>query len=575
MNILKEYFVVFCVLLLAVCLRYINIEKHGLAGDEKYSLFVSQFVAYEGNNQQNSVRNPNTPYFTPKQFWSEKSITDFYDAIARIDTGNGAAYTFSLHYWSNLFGNTDGQLRLYSLFFNILTVVLIFYFSKKHFKSTKIAFIALFLATISPFYVAYSQVARNYAMLFFFSLLASHLLLLWLQTQHTKRYFYLVLYGISALICELCHVATFPLFMIHGLFILLYERSWRNVLHFGVAMLIPFFGGLAWLNTEGGKWLFDYVSNSTRVYNDMARNHPDDYLSVATLPHIFKQIRHVISCGFINLEGLYLHVFGSLNFVLISFFTLILYTLLRYTKKIIFPVLYLLSISIFIIFQLDFAAKWQNIVLSFNILLLIHLIVERKYKALFKNKTYAFLGLLLVLPYIFLVLFALRDGNTFRIMPRYVGYSYAYGIILFSLILNYIFSLENAIKYFFLIGIAVQFVLIFNIDKAIWEDKAPRYFMGQSKPRIPNPYKRIADLIITNYSEGDTVIYCSQPFENKSYGKNMPQFSVLDAQLTNFYLPKIAEYWQRIDTTEHHKVYLYKFASKKKFLLTDLTDLRY
>lgn len=95
-------FILVGIIVLAFGLRYYKIGEHGLAGDEKYSLFVSQFVTYEGNNQHDSVRKPNDKYFTPKEFWSEKSLPDFFDSIARLDTGNGAFYTYSLHYWTKI-----------------------------------------------------------------------------------------------------------------------------------------------------------------------------------------------------------------------------------------------------------------------------------------------------------------------------------------------------------------------------------------------------------------------------------------------------------------------------------------
>ncbi|MDP5141083.1 MAG: hypothetical protein NWP83_11535, partial [Spirosomaceae bacterium] len=47
-------------------LRFYKIGNHGLAGDEKYSMYVSQFVVIEGGKNPRSIRDAD--YFTPKQF---------------------------------------------------------------------------------------------------------------------------------------------------------------------------------------------------------------------------------------------------------------------------------------------------------------------------------------------------------------------------------------------------------------------------------------------------------------------------------------------------------------------------
>lgn len=266
------------IILVAFGLRYYKIGEHGLAGDEKYSLFVSQFVTCEGNNQHDSVRKPGNKYFTPKEFWSKKSLPDFFDSIARLDTGNGAFYTYSLHYWTNVFGVSDKSLRLPSLIFNLFTIILLFVFVKEHFRSPNLALLAAFLASVSPFDINYSQVARNYSTNMFFALLATHLLLKLIQEEENsqKSVWKYVFYGCCALICELCHFSTFPLFLIHALFVILFFREKRGYIGFALAAIIPLVGVWWWLNCDGGRWLFDYVGNSVKTYNQIAKETPDE-----------------------------------------------------------------------------------------------------------------------------------------------------------------------------------------------------------------------------------------------------------------------------------------------------------
>jgi len=572
---LSTYIILAGILVLAFFLRFHNIDEHGLAGDEKYSLFVSQFVSYEGNNQRNSVRKPDSPYFTPEEFWSEKNIHDFFDSIARVDTGNGSLYTYTLHFWSKIVGLKDGNLRLLSLIFNLLTVVLIFVFVSAHIQSNETALLSAFLAAISPFYINYSQVARNYAMLFFFALLATHLFLIIIKREKNKQKstLYYLFYGLSALACELCHISTFPLFLIHGLYVLIYVRQLRVWISLCLAMLIPAAGVFAWLKSEGGQWLFEYVQNSTKVYNYLAQNSPDEYLSVATIPNILKQLRHVVSSAFISSEGLYLHLSGFKNTLIAIASPLIGFACFRWIKSEVFKIIAIVGLMA-ISLLLYSTAKLQFLVLSLNIVLLGILVayIAKNFKSP-TSSINIFLLLLVVLPFIFLILFSWRDGNTFRIIPRYIGYMYAFGIILMALLIRYIWQFQSNVKYVIFLLLAVQLYLISGIIRNIWQDNPPRYFMSFAEPRGKNPYALAADKIQELYAKGDTVVYCTYK-DPMPGGQETPQYSVVDAQLTNFYLPKDSQIMQRVNPKEYDKIVLKK-PDGKEILIFDLQGTKH
>ncbi|MBA4852559.1 glycosyltransferase family 39 protein [Emticicia sp. BO119] len=572
---LSTYILLASILVLAFFLRFYNIGAHGLAGDEKYSLFVSQFVSYEGNNQRNSVRKPDSPYFTPQEFWSEKNIHDFFDSIARLDTGNGSLYTYTLHYWSKIFGLDDANLRILSLLFNLLTIFLIFVFVKTHFQSEKLALLATFLSAISPFYINYSQVARNYAMLFFFALLATHLLLLIIQREKNKQKttLYYLCYGLSALACELCHISTFPLFVIHGLYVLLYVRQLRVWIGLSLAMMIPVAGIITWLKSAGGQWLFDYVQNSVKVYNYLAQTSPDEYLSVATLPNIFKQLRHVISSAFISSEGLYLHLSGFKNTLIAiasPIIGLICFKRISSDRWKIAAITVLIALSLL----LYSTAKFQFLVLSLNVVLigiLLNYVVKNFKKP--DNPLVIFLLLLVIMPFVFLIIFSLQDGNTFRIIPRYIGYSYAFGIILMTLLIRHIWQMQSKVKYVLFLLLSLQLYLIVGIISSIWQDNPPRYFMNFPEPRQKNPYTLAAEKIQNLYTKGDTVIYCSYK-DSMPGAQGAPIYSVVDAQLTNFYLPKESQIIQRVNPAERDKIILKK-PDGKEILIFDLQGTKY
>jgi hypothetical protein len=559
-------------LLLGFVLRNHGIDKFGIAGDEKYSLFVSQFTSYQGNNQKDSVRNPKSDYFTAKEFWSDKGIEGFYDAIARVDTGNGAFFTYSLHWWTKLFGNGDKSLRFLPLLFSLGIVLLIYVFVKEHFENENLALLAAGFSAISPFLISYAQVARNYAVLFFFALLATHYFLKLLDSSFkTKKWWInLIIYGITAAICELNHLSTFPLFFIHFGFLLIYHRTWKNFWTFSFAMVFPFIAIIAWVLSPGGAYIFEYVSNSVRVYNEMAENSPYEFLSKTSFVNVTLQIRHVLASYFFNFDGTYDMIAGKKNGAIGIAFTFLGAFVYSFKK--------LNSNLKLVIGVLLFAAALyftkNGAIASF--VLGLHLLFFSKglwsiWKDFEQKSMLHFILLLTVVPLVFLVLYAIQDDNTFRIVTRYVGYSYSFAIILVVIVYRKLFSkIEDWTPWLFIACAMQAGIIAINISN-IYEDTQPRYFSNYSEPRSKNPYPYIANKIVTMAMPGDTIVY---PSDEIIHDDRIQEKSVLDAQMVNFYLPKTNEIPQRIDAKESDKVFLIK-SDGTKIQLFDFMGTKY
>lgn len=561
-------------LIVAFFLRIYKLETHGLAGDEKYSLFVSQFIVYDGGNTNNVIRS-NT-YFTPKEFWDDVEPHDFLESIARLDTGNGALYTFSLHFWSIAFGNSDFSLRFLSLIFNLATIILLYSFVVVHFKNKQLANWVALLSTISPFFIVFSQVARCYSMLIFFTLLSTHLLLLVLKKQHegesTKKE--LIFYGSSVLLAMLCHVSVFVLYISHGIYLLIYHRNPKTLLKFSFAMLIPLFGFTAWLMSYGGRFMFEYVANSTAAYNYMALNSPEEYLKVATFKNIIWQIQHVISSFFISTEGIYKHILGFKNIVIaaLSATTLLIIEknkLRRVHKMYLSLVIIFISVSLFSVEKIHFLVLIGNLYVLFYFV--INFIQFRIVHT--QNKLTIFIVLIISIAFISLILFSLRDGNTFRIMPRYIGYAYPYGIVLFALVINHFFNKDIKEKFWLLAIGTIQFYFLIVLISDIYKDKQPRYFMEFAEARQRNPYQIVAKNIISKATASDTLLLPS--YAPDVYGgKDLPEYSIVDAQLITIYLPKNSSLTQKINRNEPNKVIL-KHSDGSSELLFDFEGNKY
>ncbi|KPM49205.1 glycosyltransferase family 39 protein [Jiulongibacter sediminis] len=574
MNLLcqkNQYLALLFLMLVGFVLRFHGIDKFGIAGDEKYSLFVSQFTAYQGNNQKDSVRKPNGESFTAQEFWSPKGTDGFYDAIARVDTGNGAFFTYLLHWWTKLFGVSDMSLRMLPLIFTLAIVPLIFFFVKEHFGSSNLALITAGLATISPFYISYAQVARNYGVLFFFALLATHWFLKLLKAEFKSSQWWLLIlgYGFAAAICELNHLSTISLFFIHFIFLIIYYRKWPQFIGYALAMVIPFLTVIWWLNTEGGAYIFEYVSNSVRVYNEKAEASPYEFLSKTSFSSVVLQIRHVISALFIQIDGFYNHVngkkLGVIAFAVLVGNFLVWRTSIKVNLK--------HTIGLISFLGLIALSRGQQLFLPVFILNTGLSIIGLWYllKSSDKKEFVVFILLLSLIPIVFLALYAIQDDNTFRVITRYAGFAYAFCLILTVHIYKTLLDQKLSWKPWVWAGILLQVIYVGVLISKVYTDTQPRYFSDYPIPREENPYPIIADKIVEMAADGDTVVHPSDSFYLED-GEQIP--SVIDAQLVNFYLPKDNTTPQKIDTQEKDKVYLRK-SDGSQILLFDFKGDHY
>ena len=201
------------ILVLALGLRLYHLDAHGIWFDEKSTMVVSQGIVLDGGNQKD-VFDKGKLVYTNQEFWREKKLPDYYEAMTRSDIGNGSFYYLLLHHWLNVFGISDFSTRLLSVIFSVLTVFLLFIFTKHFFKSNTLALTSATLAAIEPFFIAYSQQARNYSLTFFLTLFASYCLLRALEADEKKESAlkWYIFYGISALLGLYSHFLVASVF---------------------------------------------------------------------------------------------------------------------------------------------------------------------------------------------------------------------------------------------------------------------------------------------------------------------------------------------------------------------------
>lgn len=582
-------------LLIALCLRLYRVGTYGIYFDEKSTLLISQGVCLEGANQKDVF---SKPYFTPAEFWKPKTVADFIEANIRGDIGNSPAYYGVLWVWLNIFGLSDASLRMPSVIFSVLTVWLLFVFVRRHFRSGTSAFsqqtidtLALTsaaIATIEPFFVAYSHIARNYSMTFFLTLLSTHVFLLIMErVQSSAKQAPIglyVAYGLVFITAVLSHYLAVTVFLCHGLYALLYLRNTRSWISLAITGAIGLGVVSLWFVYGGGKYTFYTLEYQKNFYRNLALTNPlhngFGIILPATLPNIAKRSLPVFSDLFIVTNGLSGVVAGIRNTLLALFLgVLITFFINRYQSVAkppvwvygITPVLLLIGLPFYTLLPV------QLLILSVSVPF-VYLIAQYViHQTNTEQKRFVVLLVMLAfIPTFFLLFMAWRSGHTFGITQRYSGFSFPYVCVLVALGLYQLTRLQ----WWFSLPIAavllIQAGFIGQLLRNIYADAAPKYTYFD-KARIANPYWSSAKQLEKLYQPGDTILYPNKKraIYSEKMDKTFSPVSLYDAQLVNVYLPKDAQYIQRVDPNERDRIVLVKGHSDKKITIFDFKGNTY
>lgn len=581
------------VLLLAFGLRLYRAGTYGVFFDEKATLLVSQGIVVEGYNQKDVF---GKPHFTPAEFWRPKTTTDYLEAIIRGDIGNSPAYYVMLHGWLAIFGLGDWSLRMPSVLFSTLTVLLLFVFVRRHFRSDVLALLSATVAAVEPFFVSYSHMARNYSMTFFLTLLATHLFLLILEKAPGRRRSgdprssaptsigLYVAYGLVFILSVLSHYLTVTVFLCHGLYALLYLRNVRAWVALGLAGATGLGLLSLWFLYGGGKYTFFTLSSQADFYRNIALTNPynSEFGTVlpATIPNIAKRAAPIFTDLFIITNGLGLVLTGLRNSALaLGLGGAATFVLHRYWAVAKPPVWVYGALPVLLLIGLPFytVVPLRLLVLS-AALPLFYLVGRYVIDRTDDRQKRLVVGLLLLtfVPTFFLLFMAWRSGHTFGITQRYSGFSFPYVCILMAMGLRQLATLRWWFSGPLVAVLLVQSAFIAQLLGKIYADVEPKYTYF-NRARLPNPYWTSARELVKRYAPGDTIVYPNRQREiyiEKIETNTFPA-SVFDAQIANLYLPKDAQYIQRIDPNERDRIILIKGKTGEKITIFDFDGTTY
>ncbi|MFN8346774.1 MAG: glycosyltransferase family 39 protein [Spirosomataceae bacterium] len=567
------------ILAVALLLRLYHLDAHGIWFDEKSTMVVSQGIVLDGANQKD-VFDKGKLVYTNQEFWREKQLPDYYEAMTRSDIGNSSFYYFLLHHWLNLFGISDFSARLLSVLFSVLTVLLLFVFTKHFFKSNTLALTAAALAAIEPFFIAYSQQARNYSLTFFLTLLASYCFLRALEAdekkQSSRKWF--IFYAISALLGLYSHFLVASVLLAHGAYVLFFVRQFKSWVAFSIAGAVAVAGLAWWLLYGGGQYTLFSLNHQSKVYLECALNRPYNnpygIILPATLNNVFQKSVPMFTDLWVFTNGITEQLMGKKNGVLAGSLGVLLILAYRFSKQ-----KHPKANALFIIAVISMAGSsfvyreltpgfWVLSTAVFMTYLALEVLFDKK--SVYSKKHLWFLVLIGLIPTAFLIFNAVRSGHTYGLMQRYSGFSFPYVTILAGITLEKLGQLKSPIKWVIAAGLGIQLFFVVQTLRAIYADRSPKYTY-RIEPRQPNPHYAAAQLAKQLYQAGDTLLLPAPlaKFDNPMDRTYLP-YSVVDAQYFNLYLPKDGIFVQKLDTIHVDKIRL----KKANGTITELTDLK-
>jgi 4-amino-4-deoxy-L-arabinose transferase-like glycosyltransferase len=566
------------VLLIATTLRLYKLDSYGIFFDEKATLLISQGICMGGAANQLDIFEKQAT-FTPADFWKQKSLADYNQAIIRGDIGNSPFYYVIFHGWTRLVGLDDWSIRLLSVLFSVLFVWLVFYFVNVHFRQPGVALLAAFLVSIEPFFITFSHQARNYSLTYCLTLLATHVFLL-LVNSTRQRWGLYVAYALLVAASLLSHYLSFTVFLGHGIYVLLYVRNFRKWLFLALAIGLGLVPMILWFGYGGGTYTLRTLAFQADFYRKIAESGNINYqgmIDLASFNNVFKKTWPILSDLFLSSNGWSQRLIGTKNWLLTLIFAAIWGFILQ--KKhpffgaqnptrltfLVLLIMWGLGSWLFSVAPLGFAA----VVVTFGLGLYLF---QHRAQVWPQISHFWFLVWMSFLPLAVLVFFAFKNGHTFGITPRYQGFAFPYACMLLAFALYYFYKEHRYLGIFVGVILLGQLVHVAGELRAIYQDTYPK-LTGIAKPRQVNPHWAVAQRIPQLYQAGDTLVYPS--FTGGTYSEfERFKVSYLDAQLVNMYLPKQATYLQRVDPQEPNRLMLHR-KSGERILLFDFEETKY
>lgn len=278
---IKTSAIILLLILGSVFVRIYHIEATGLNQNETLTLCRVNGISASINNEI-IIETEIPPTFKHQDIRNIKTYGNVIEATIN-DSGNAIAYNVILMWWTKLFGDTNTSMRMMSLLFGILTVILGYYFCRQLFNE-RTANIAGLLLCFHPVLVEYGQLARSYVPATFFILLTTYSIY---QVSVSKKHTWLhiPLYVISLNISLLFHYVTLYVFISHIFLVAIFHSHKKALVQYAIMAVIGFGIFSIWLFNGGweGKRPINIEKSMWQQHLPVNGEDPTNIQSVSTV----------------------------------------------------------------------------------------------------------------------------------------------------------------------------------------------------------------------------------------------------------------------------------------------------
>jgi uncharacterized membrane protein len=211
-NILKRYstIIISLIIFLGACLRFYQIDRALGGGDENHMLLYFGYTHLQ------------------------------YIATTYFDASNHVFHTMMVNLMSRWFGEENAiAIRLPTFLFGIAGLWMIYKLALEIFISRKIALIALLISAVNPIHIYYSQTARGYSLIMFFSTAIIYSSVKILKPNPSQWHV------VSLILCGFLSIYTLPT----NIFFMLALAAWLIIIMF----VPPFFKNKYGVNKKDKK----------------------------------------------------------------------------------------------------------------------------------------------------------------------------------------------------------------------------------------------------------------------------------------------------------------------------------
>jgi uncharacterized membrane protein len=196
----------------------------------------------------------------------ERGPRDVIRAITRDDPQHTPLYYLLAHGWIRMFGDSVWTLRALSVLIGLLTLPGIYWLARELGLSIRIAQVAAGLASVSPFFVIYSQEARQY-MLWGAEVIVSSALLM--RAMRRGRFRDWIWYGMATAAGLYTHLLFVTVMAAHTIVVVASRRPSKESANSSHASVAPFLGVTALAVVGLLPWLAALFASSERAVSHL------------------------------------------------------------------------------------------------------------------------------------------------------------------------------------------------------------------------------------------------------------------------------------------------------------------